>query len=106
MSYKGLCGALAGIRTQDPQIKSLLLYQLSYERARMRVGCLSGTGKGTTPGIGLVLFGVDAWWADGSAGWIPVVPGETQAGPGSAWLFLIRIEIALRIWSFEYGFAR
>jgi hypothetical protein len=30
--YKGLYGALAGIRTQDPQIKSLLLYQLSYKR--------------------------------------------------------------------------
>lgn len=28
-----LSGAFAGDRTQDPQIKSLLLYQLSYERA-------------------------------------------------------------------------
>ena len=35
-----LDGAIAGIRTQDPQIKSLLLYQLSYDRV-MRAGTLA-----------------------------------------------------------------
>jgi hypothetical protein len=36
LNYRDLYGAPAGNRTQDPQIKSLLLYQLSYGRKNQK----------------------------------------------------------------------
>ena len=89
-----LDGAIAGIRTQDPQIKSLLLYQLSYDRVM----------RGRTVAVLLKV----ATCVPRCLGWSaqPALDSQLSSfGSRPSWR-RISIWIAFRIWSFEYGLAR
>ncbi len=91
-NQRGGSGAPAGTRTQDPQIKSLLLYQLSYRRRcdPSAVGAVApGRVRGTVGGCGVRRGdGQGVWgfgkamgvWGDSRGGGIGV--GEGVEGGG------------------------